>query len=493
MNPSITLSELLNGLATPTMDCTVGGIQSRSAQVRPGDLFVACLGERVHGLQGLGEALQRGAAAVVYEPADEWDLTQAAVPCVEVPELSRQLSRIAGRFYREPSAQLPVIGITGTDGKTSTSHLIAQIMHGLGQECGVIGTLGAGTLDALQETGHTTPDAVRLQAELFALAQRKAAVAVLEVSSHALAQHRCDGVRFDTAVFTTLGRDHLDYHRTQQEYAAAKRRLFTELKPSRAVVNVDDAFGRGLADGFAPRSALTTCALDRSARSMARVTEQSPEGLAFEWILDEEICAVRAPGLFGRFNVMNLLLSATVVRMRGTPMGQVAEAMTRLAPVPGRLECVARAPGPVFIDYAHTPEALSAALEALRKHFGTDIHCVFGCGGKRDRGKRAQMGEVAGRLATHVTVTDDNPRGESPQRIVADILAGMPDTRHVQVEHDRAQAIEAALPHAQAGGVVLVAGKGHECEQVTATGARPFSDHATVCAALDGGHDDATS
>ena len=486
MNPSVVLSELLDGLATPAVDCTVSGIQSRSAQVRPGDLFAACRGERAHGLQGLDEALQHGAAAVAYEPMDAQDPPPATVPCVAVPDLSRQLSRIAGRFYQEPSAHLPVVGVTGTDGKTSTSHLIAQILRGLKQECGVIGTLGAGMLDALQDTGHTTPDAVRLQAELFALAQREAAVAVLEVSSHALAQHRCDGVRFDTAVFTTLGRDHLDYHRTQREYAEAKRRLFTELQPSRAVINIDDAFGRELANGFVPQSALATCALGRPARSMARVTGQSPEGLAFEWILDDETCAVRAPGLFGRFNVMNLLLSATAVQMRGEPMGRVAEAMAAVTPVPGRLECVAWAPGPVFIDYAHTPEALVAALEALREHFGADIHCVFGCGGERDRGKRARMGEAAGRLAAHVTVTDDNPRGESPQRIVDDILAGMPHARQVKVEHDRAQAIEAALPYAQAGGVVLVAGKGHECEQVTAAGARPFSDHEIVRAALGG-------
>ena len=485
MKLDMALSELLDGMATPDMDCMVGGIQSHSARVRPGDLFAACRGERGHGVQGVDEALRRGASAVAYEPTDAWDSPQTDIPCVAVPELSRQLSRIAGRFYRDPSAQLPVIGITGTDGKTSTSHLIAQILRGLKQECGVIGTLGAGTLDALRGTGHTTPDAVRLQAELFALVQRETAAAVLEVSSHALAQHRCDGVRFDTAVFTTLGRDHLDYHHTHQAYAAAKRRLFTELKPARAVFSVDDVFGRELADDCDPQITSVTCALDHPARSMARVTEQSPEGLAFEWTLGDETCAVQATGLFGRFNVMNLLLSATVAQMRGASMQRVAEVMATLAPVPGRLECVARTPGPVFIDYAHTPEALAAALTALREHFEADIHCVFGCGGERDRGKRARMGEIAGRLATQVTVTDDNPRGESPQQIVADILTGMPRPRHAQVEHDRGQAIAAALPHAQAGGVVLIAGKGHEREQVTDTGAHPFSDHAAVRAVLE--------
>ena len=485
MTPQASLSDLLEGFAPVPRDCTIAGIQCRSAAIRPGDLFAACRGTRRHGLEGLPEALAHGAAAVIYDPEPDPAAPRAEVPCVAVPELSRALGTIAGRFYRDPSARLPVIGITGTDGKTSTSHLIAQILDALEESCGVIGTLGAGRLHALHATGLTTPDAVRLQAELFDMVQRGDTVAVLEVSSHALDQHRCDGVRFDTAVFTTLGRDHLDYHRTPERYAAAKRRLFTELDPGRVVLNVDDPFGRELAERTESRAQVHTCAIDAPAGSTARVTGMTPQGLAFEWTAGGETHAVRAPGLYGRFNVMNLLLSATAVHARGTPMAKVAAAMADLSPVPGRLERVAGAPGPVFIDYAHTPDALEAALGALREHFGADIHCVFGCGGDRDRGKRPRMGGIAQRLASRVTLTDDNPRGEPPGRIVQDILAGMQKPARVSVRHDRAEAIRRAIREARPGEAVLIAGKGHESEQVAAGKARPFSDHAAVRAALE--------
>ena len=485
MSLHASLSDLLEGFALVPRDCAVAGIQCRSAAVRPGDLFAACRGRRRHGLDGLSEALGKGAAAVIYEPDPDQAKPQADIPCVAVPDLSRTLSTIAGRFYRDPSAQLPVIGITGTDGKTSTSHLIAQILGALEQSCGVVGTLGAGRLTALHATGHTTPDAVQLQAELFDMVQRGDTVAVLEVSSHALDQYRCDAVRFETAVFTTLGHDHLDYHRTPERYAAAKRRLFTELRPERAVINIDDSFGHKLVEQMESEVRVYTCAMDLPAESTARVTGLTAEGLAFEWTVGSETHAVQVPDLYGRFNVMNLLLSATAVQARGVPMAKVAAAMESLSPVPGRLERVARAPSPVFIDYAHTPDALEAALRALREHFGGDIHCVFGCGGDRDRGKRPRMGEVAQRLAARVTLTDDNPRGETPGRIVEDILRGIPKSASVVVRHDRAAAIRRAVREAAPGEVVLIAGKGHESEQVAAGRTRPFSDHAAVRAALE--------
>ena len=485
MIPQASLSDLLEGFATVPRDCAIAGIQCRSTAIRPGDLFAACRGTRRHGLEGLPEALAQGAAAVIYEPDPDRAPPHADVPCVAVPELSRTLGTIAGRFYRDPSARLPVIGITGTDGKTSTSHLIAQILDSLEESCGMIGTLGAGRLAALHSTGLTTPDAVRLQAELFDMVQRGDTVAVLEVSSHALDQHRCDGVRFDTAVFTTLGHDHLDYHKTPERYAAAKRRLFTELDPGRLVLNIDDPFGRELAEQMGPGPQLHTCAIDVPAGSAARVTGMTPEGLTFEWTAEGETHAVQAPGLYGRFNVMNLLLSATAVHARGTPMAKVAAAMEGLSPVPGRLERVAEASGPVFIDYAHTPDALEAALGALREHFGKDIHCVFGCGGDRDRGKRPRMGEIAQRLASRVTLTDDNPRSEAPGEIVRDILEGMADPARAAIRHDRAEAIRQAVREAKPGEVVLIAGKGHEPEQEVAGRTRPFSDHAAVRAALE--------
>ena len=486
MNLSVPLARLLDGLAETSWDGSVAGLQCRSSAVRDGDLFAAVKGLRQHGLAGLAEALERGAAAVIYEPEPGRAPAPAPVPCVAVPRLSQVLSEIAGRFYCHPSSRMHVVGITGTDGKTSTGHLLAQLLGRLRQACGLIGTLGAGRLEALQATGHTTPDAVRLQAELFDLAQRGAAVAILEVSSHALAQHRCDAVRFGTAVFTVLGSDHLDYHGTREQYAAAKRRLFAELEPQCAVINADDAFGRELVRQLPASVRLQTCALERPADATAREVRATPQGLEFEWHADGRRFPIAVPGLYGRCNVMNLLLSASAAQAQGASVEAIAQALPALRPVPGRLECVAREPW-VFVDYAHTPEALEAALQALRGHFGSVAHCVFGCGGERDRGKRPRMGVAAERLAERVTLTDDNPRGESPARIVADIAGGMRDAARARIEHDRAEAIRQACGAAGPDEVVLIAGKGHEAEQVRADGARPFSDHAEVRRLLEAG------
>ena len=478
------LSELLAGFAPAPADCAVRGVRCHSGAVRPGELFAACAGARTHGLAGLAEALRRGAAAVAYEPGPAVAAPAAAVPCVAVPELSRRLSEIAARFFDRPSRALAVIGVTGTDGKTSTAHLAAQLLRALRRGCGLIGTLGAGALDALRPTGMTTPDAARLQAELYRMAQRRDACAVLEVSSHALAQHRCDAVRFDTAVFTTLGRDHLDYHGDAARYAAAKRRLFTELRPRRAVLNVDDPFGRELARELAPMLEVRRCALDADADETAGDVAETPAGLAFTWRCDGRAERIQVPGLYGRFNLSNLLLAAAAVRAHGLPAAAVARAMAACAPVPGRLERFGPPARPVFVDYAHTAAGLAAALAALRAHFGRPVHCVFGAGGERDRGKRPHMAAAAERGAARLTLTDDNPRREEPARIFADLRAGLAQPERARLLPDRAAAIARAVAERGADEVVLIAGRGHETEQHTAAGRRPFSDRAAVAAAL---------
>ncbi len=384
--------------------------------------------------------------------------------------------------------RLPVIGITGTDGTTSTAHLLAQLMGRLNRICGLIGTLGAGTIDALHETGHTTPDAVRVQQELFDMLQREHAAAVLEVSSHALDQRRCDAVHFDTAVFTTLGQDHLDYHGSPEQYAQAKRRLFTELDVRRCVINADDAFGQELLDVVSDRMEVRRCSLQSAdADSRAYNIQLDREGLRFNWEIEGQSHAVHVPALYGRFNVMNLLLSATVAQMQGLTPESIAQAMSDLHAVPGRLERMSRdANGPqVFVDYAHTAEALEASLRTLREHFDEPVHCVFGCGGNRDRSKRARMGAVAEQWAATVTLTDDNPRQEDPKQIVREIQEGMRAATPSRVVHDRAQAIHEAIRNAGAGEVVLIAGKGHETRQFTAVGAREFSDQSVVREALE--------
>ncbi len=484
---SLPLSKLLDGLAEPSQDCVVHGVCCRSEDIHSGDSFAACRGLSRHGLLGVAQAAERGAAAVIYDPQDAPSVA-LPIPHAAVPELSRLLSELAGRFYRHPSKQLPVIGITGTDGKTSTAHLLAQLMSRLQRVCGVIGTLGAGTIEALHSTGHTTPDAVRVQRELFDMLQRGHAAAVLEVSSHALDQHRCDAVRFDTAVFTTLGQDHLDYHGSVENYAAAKRRLFTDLAPRRCVINVDDVFGQELDACVAKYTEVRRCSLHAAhAQSQAQGIELHAGGLRFDWSIDGQTCTVEAPNLYGRFNVMNLLLSATAVQVQGIDATQIAEAIAQLKAVPGRLEALPRvADAPrVFLDYAHTEQALCAALEALRAHFDAPVHCVFGCGGDRDRVKRPRMGAVAERLAHRVMLTDDNPRTEDPKQIVREIRTGLREPERVRVIQDRAEAIREAVRTAPADAVVLIAGKGHEQEQITAAGAQPFSDWTAAQQALE--------
>ncbi len=478
------LSELLAGYAPAPAGCAVRGVRCRSAEIRPGELFAACAGRRAHGLAGLAEALRRGAAAVAYEPGPGAAAPAAAVPCIAVPDLSRRLGEIAARFFDRPSRALSVIGVTGTDGKTSTAHLAAQLLRALQRGCGLIGTLGAGAPEALRPTGMTTPDAARLQAELHRMVRRRAAYAVLEVSSHALDQRRCDAVRFDAAVFTTLGRDHLEYHGGAERYAAAKRRLFAELRPRRAVLNVDDPFGRALAAELAPALEVRRCALDADADETARDIAATPEGLAFTWRCGEREERVRVPGLYGRFNVVNLLLAAAAVRACGLPAAAVGRAMAACAPAPGRLERFGPPARPVFVDYAHTAEALAAALDALRAHFGRPVHCVFGAGGERDRGKRPRMAAAAERGAARLTLTDDNPRGEEPRRIFADLRAGLRRPERARLLPDRAAAIARAVAERAPDEVVLIAGRGHETEQHAAAGPRPFSDRAAVRAAL---------
>ena len=475
MSVSMTLSELLCGYAQVPRDCTVRGMSLASGEIRKGDLYVACAGLRRHGVEGIAQALERGAAAIAYESGPQPG--PAEVPCIAVPHLSRLVSAIAGRFYRDPSASLPVIGVTGTDGKTSTAHLTAQLLQGLRRRCGLIGTLGAGQLADLHPTGMTTPDAIRLQAELHRLLGQGDAFAVLEVSSHALDQHRCDGVRFDTAVFTTLGRDHLEYHGTEQRYFAAKRRLFAELRPRRAVWNMDDAAARRLEAEW--QGEQWTCSLLQDADLRARDLELTERGLAFTWQCGDEEIPVEIPGLYGRFNVTNLLLSSAAVQAQGVPPAQVAAALEHCRSVPGRLERVGEK-GAVFLDYAHTEQALAASLDALREHFGVVAHCVFGCGGERDASKRPRMGAVAEAGAKRIIITDDNPRGESPQAITDQIRAGLRHPDRARVVHDRREAIREAIASAAPGEVVLIAGKGHETEQVTARGVRAFSDRTVI-------------
>ena len=490
--PVPTLGELLDGLATvpaALVDRPVPGLTADSRAVRPGEVFFALRGANRHGLEFLDAARTAGALAVVWEPPYAGSLpTDPALPLLAVPELRRQLGLIASRFYGDPSRRLRVVGITGTDGKTSCAHFIAQALSevDVAGPCGILGTLGMGEYGQTEPSLHTTPDPLVVQRWLAGLSAVGRRYAAMEVSSHALDQGRVNGVAFAVAVLTNLTRDHLDYHGTVEAYGAAKRRLFFDHCPGWAVLNLDDAFGRELAAGLRGRTRVLGYGLgERSGQTEAFVwgehLELSPAGLRMRvrssWG-DGEL----AVGLLGRFNASNVLASLATLLALDLPFAEALRRVARTATVPGRMERLSGGFGQplAVVDYAHTPHALEQALRALREHGGHRLWCVFGCGGDRDPGKRPLMGAVAERLTDRVIVTDDNPRTEDPARIVDAILAGMRQPSAAMVIHDRRTAIVRALADASTDDLVLIAGKGHEEEQIVGAERRPFSDRTVV-------------
>ncbi len=487
------LSELLVDIAQikHTNDTQITGLALDSRLVRPGDLFLAVPGGSAHGIRYLGQAIERGAAAVVWEPTEgqESSRTAVSIPVVKLPNLRHMLGTIADRFFCHPSREMTVIGVTGTDGKTSVSQFLAQALHQPGQLCGIIGTLGYGLYGQLLDGPHTTPDAIRLQAELSTLREFGARHVVMEVSSHALEQRRVDGTALDMAVLTNVSRDHFDYHGSLKSYAGAKRRLFDVPTLRHAVLNLDDAFGKAwrreldgqikvlgyrLSPGAAPEdNALVVTRIDEGSHGLC-LELHTPWG---EGALE---CA-----LLGRFNASNLLATLGVLLLLGVPLADALHRLSRLRTVTGRMESFGGGEQPlVVVDYAHTPAALENVLSALRAHCRGRLWCVFGCGGDRDPGKRSLMGSAAQRLADEIIITDDNPRHESPAGIVKDILAGVSNPDFNRVVHDRTRAIAMAVNSALRDDVVLIAGKGHERAQIVGDQRRPFSDQDEVLVQL---------
>lgn len=482
------LQPLLAGLiGGPVPEVTVTGLALDSRQVRPGDLFVALPGSRTHGQHYIDAAVAAGAAAVLCD-AGTRELGKTGVPCLLLHDLSHKLGLIAERFYGRPSQELFVIGVTGTNGKTSCSHFLAQALNEPTAPAAVIGTLGNGFIDRLEATRHTTPDAVRLHALLRDLADAGARSLVMEVSSHGLAQGRVAGVGFDLALFTNLSRDHLDYHGDMAAYGRAKARLFQQAGLRYAVLNGDDAFGRTLLAELPETVEALTYTLaeagDPTRQVCGEIVSQGRDGLLLE---------LRTPwgdgrlhsALLGRFNASNLLAVLSCLLLKGMGLETALHRLSRLRTVPGRMERFGgQGDQPlVVVDYAHTPDALSQVLITLREHCSARLWCVFGCGGDRDAGKRVLMGNIAARYADHTILTDDNPRHEDGDKIIDDIAKGMVGGDYV-IMRDRAAAIRHAVGRAAANDVVLVAGKGHEVYQQVGDEQRPFSDRDQVCQAL---------
>ncbi len=482
-NHDWTLQELFAGVMDipSSWDRPIKGLSMDSRELKPGEVFCALTGCRGHGLDYAQDAVRHGAVAILSDHPSPISL---GAPLVVIPDLPERLGEIASRFYGDPSRKMVVIGVTGTDGKTSVAHFIAQALN---QECsvGVIGTLGYGLIDQpLAPLQHTTPQVIQIHQILAELAQAGARWVVLEASSHGLDQGRLNGVAFNQAVLTHLGRDHLDYHGDLDRYAAAKRRLFSWPGLDTAVVNLDDAYGRGLIQEVSgPRwfgFSFWKSALDgvEVVRSYQPILHAGGIQLRLETARGKS--AIKVP-VYGLFNATNALTALTSLLALGLSLPEAIDRLPRLKPVPGRMERFMDAAGRlIVVDYAHTPGALEAALQALRSHGESRLWCVFGAGGERDRGKRPLMAEVAERLADEVILTDDNPRGEDPDAILADLRSGLTHVDKVTVIRDRAQALERVLSLAGAGDVILIAGKGHEEVQVLADGAWPFSDRAVI-------------
>jgi UDP-N-acetylmuramoyl-L-alanyl-D-glutamate--2,6-diaminopimelate ligase len=496
--PPQKLSALLAGLASVKrqQDVEIRGLDTDSRRLRAGDLFMACrsFSGGTHGLAYLEQVRAQGAAAILWEPAPGVTAPAASsIPSFAIDNLSRHAGELAARFYGEPSARLFVVGITGTDGKTSTAHILAQALERLGGRCGYLGTLGYGFLPALDTATHTTPDVVMLQRWLAWLEQQGADSVMMEVSSHALDQERARGVEFDLAVLTNISRDHLDYHGDLVRYAEAKRRLFAVEGLKAAILNQDDAHGRQWLGELPASVAGVAYGLGNTAATGAARYVLGAEPELHETGLR---LAVRTNGgsgvlesrLLGRFNAYNLLAALAVLLEKGVPLRDALAALREVGTVPGRMEAVRvndRQPL-VAVDYAHTPEALMQALRALRAHCRGELTVVLGCGGDRDRGKRPLMAAAAAEYADRLILTDDNPRSEDPQAIMQDILAGLPAGVRFTVEHDRAQAIAQAIAEAGPRDAVLVAGKGHEDYQIYGRERRHFSDRQVVAACIAG-------
>ena len=476
------LQELLAALGqdapAPAIEAT--GVACDTRRVAPGNVFVAIHGYKYDGHGFAPEAARRGAVAVVAErPVD------VPVPVVIVPDTRAALARLADAFFERPSARVRVVGVTGTKGKTTTTFLVRSIVRAAGRECGLLGTIAYEAFGRSRPSDNTTPDPIAIQAFLASLDRPDGGFAVMEASSHALAQRRTDGIRFAAAAFTNLSGEHLDYHKTMEAYLEAKARLFDGLGPAAvAALNAGQPSFARLASRT--RARVIPYAVEGDAEVRATGVALSPAVTRFALHLPREAARPISLALVGRHNVENALAAAAAMHGLGLDGETIARGLQDLRHVPGRLEPVeAGQPFRVLVDYAHTDDALEKVLTALRTIApAARILCVFGCGGDRDRTKRPRMGRVAERLADRVVVTSDNPRSEEPRAIIEEIVRGLERPREVVIEPDRRRAIERAIADARAGDVLLIAGKGHETYQIVGPETIHFDDREVAREAL---------
>ena len=492
-NQGVKLKDLLADYVTINClpDIVITGIQLDSRKIRPGNIFVALAGGEGHGLEHAQEALKNGAVAILCERKFDQQcqqvLTQllSRIICIPVNDLDLHLGEIVSCFYGDPSGEMFVVGITGTDGKTSVANFIAQALDGVNDRCAIIGTIGNGLLGELTASTHTTPDVIRVH-ELFSEYHSMSVSQVaMEVSSHGLDQGRVNAVKFNVAVLTNLSRDHLDYHGDLESYRNAKKKLFLKEDLSAAVINLDDEFGRQLAlelkdkiDVWGYTANTINDSRLAGLRNILRATdvEVGSQGLTIHIESSHGRAEVRSD-LLGEFNVSNVLATLAVLLVKGIGFDDAVQRLRKLKTVPGRVETIRLEGRPlVVVDYAHTPQGLESVLKTLKTICSARLYCVFGCGGDRDSGKRPLMAAAAEQYADEIILTDDNPRTENSDDIIEQIICGFKDASRVLVIKDRARAIAHAIKAAGTEDIVLLAGKGHENYQLIGEDKVPFSD-----------------
>lgn len=478
------LAELVDGLdpleVTGNLSCEITGVVYDSRRALPGSLFVALPGQHVDGAKYIEDAAMRGAVAVVSEDPC---MLGGQFPCIQVADARLALAQLAVRFYRDPVSQLCSVGITGTNGKTTVSFMLREIFKAAGRRPGLLGTVRYEIGDRVLPAARTTPEAPDVQAMLAQMIRVGCDSVVMEISSHALHQHRVHGVLFDVGVFTNLTQDHLDYHGTLEKYFAVKSRLFNQVH-HHAVINMDDPWGRRILDEKPFEAAAVSYGFGEGAtvRGTEMVTDAAGSRMHVSSPWGEAKLSLQ---LIGRFNLHNALAAFAVAGSLGIPCETITDALGKMECVPGRLEAIVnKKKKRIYVDYAHTDDALCNVLEALREITDGRLIVVFGCGGNRDVGKRRLMGGVASRIADYSIITSDNPRNEVPEKIAADIAAGFDSERKFEIMLSRNDAIRRGIELIGKNDVLLVAGKGHETYQEVNGAIFPFDDREAVREAL---------
>ncbi|NJK41865.1 MAG: UDP-N-acetylmuramoyl-L-alanyl-D-glutamate--2,6-diaminopimelate ligase [Acaryochloridaceae cyanobacterium SU_2_1] len=486
LSPELWVTDEWQSASHPALEAEVTGLTTNSWAVQPGNLFIGMPGTRVDGGDFWASALEAGAGAALVSVAQ--DLPGLETACViATQDMPRACAEIAAAFYHNPSRHLPLVGMTGTNGKTTTTHLIEHLLTAGGYATALFGTLYARWPGHQATASHTTPFAIDLQQQLAAAVAAQCQFGVMEVSSHALAQQRVLGCQFAVAVFSNLTQDHLDYHKDMEEYFAAKALLFSsEYLQGRAILNLDDPYGQRLVSQLPPEQCWTYAIENPKADLWTSGLTYQTTGVQGQLHTPQGETAFFSP-LVGQFNVSNLLAGVGAALALGLSLEQIMPAISTFPGVPGRMQRITLGSEQdisVIVDYAHTPDSLENLLRAARPFVTGQMTCVFGCGGDRDRSKRPQMGEIVTRLADQAIITSDNPRTEDPQQILQDILAGVSADSDPIVEVDRHTAIEIAISQAQPGDSILIAGKGHEDYQILGTEKIHFDDREEAQAAL---------